>query len=204
MRNKTPNSSEVILDITMSLDGFIAGRNDYGKSLHDWLFSGDTPSAYNDFFRLSKKSAKIFDGFIKKTGAIVVGRRTYDITGGWGGNHPFPGVPVFVLSSSVPKKIPKGSTSFTFVSDGIKSVVKQASVAAGTKNVYILGGASIAQQCLSAGLLDKMTIHLVPVLLGGGVRLFDHLEKQIKLEQAKIIETPGVSHLQFLLKRSSK
>ncbi|HTE10701.1 MAG TPA: dihydrofolate reductase family protein [Chitinophagaceae bacterium] len=204
MKDKITSKSKVILDITMSLDGFIAGPNDHGKPLHDWLFSGDTPSAYNDFFKLSKKSAKVFDNFIKTTGAIVTGRRPYDITGGWGGNHPFPGTPVFVLSSGIPKKSPEGSTPFTFVSDGIKSAVRQASKAAGKKNVYILGGASIAQQCLNAGLLDEMMIHLVPVLLGGGVCLFDNLEKQIKLEQAKITEAPGVTHLQFLLKESSR
>jgi dihydrofolate reductase len=198
------NNSKIILDITMSLDGFIAGPDDHGKPLHHWLFSGDTPGAYNDFFKLSKKSAKVFDNFIKTTGAIVAGRRTYDITGGWGGNHPFPGVPVFVLSSHPPEKVPEGSTAFTFVSDGIKSAVRQARKAAGKKNVYVLGGASIAQQCLNAALLDEMTIHLVPVLLGGGVRLFDNLEKQIKLEQTKIIEAPGVTHLQFLLKGSSR
>src|SRR5882724_51507 len=110
--------SEIILDITMSLDGFVAGPNDSVKPLHHWLFSGDTYSKYNDFFKLSKKSAKLFDHFIKNTGAIVTGRRTYDITAGWGGNHPFPGVPVLVLSSHVPKKVPKGSTKFTFVQDG--------------------------------------------------------------------------------------
>jgi len=197
-------NSEVILDITMSLDGFIAGPNDNGKPLHHWLFSGDTPSKYNDFFKLSRKSAKLFDAFIKNTGAIITGRRTYDITNGWGGNHPFPGVPVFVLTSHVPEKVPEDSTPFTFVLDGIKSVVRQARKAAGKKNVYILGGASIAQQCLSNGLLDKMTIHLVPILLGRGVPLFDNLEKQIKLEQAEIIEAPGVSHLYFLLKKSSR
>ena len=198
------NNSKIILDITMSLDGFIAGENDYVKPLHDWLFKGNVPSAYNDFFKLSKKSAKVFDNFIKTTGAIVAGRRTYDITGGWGGNHPFPGVPVFVLTSHVPKKVPEGSTAFTFVSDGIKSTVRQARKAAGKKNVYILGGASIAQQCINAGLLDEMMIHLIPTLLGAGVRLFDNLEKQIKLEQSKIIEAPGITHLQFLLKRSSR
>jgi dihydrofolate reductase len=203
MPDKMPSKSKVILDISMSLDGFIAGPNDHVKPLHDWLFSGDTPSAYNDFFKLSKKSAKVFDNLIKTTGAIVTGRRTYDITAGWGGNHPFPRVPVFVLSSRVPKKVPKGSTSFTFVPDGIKSAVRQARKAAGKKNVYILGGASIAQQCLNAKLLDEVMIHLVPLLLGGGVRLFDNLEKQIKLEPTKIIAAPGITHLEFLLKRSS-
>ena len=202
MKNKT-NTSKVVLDITMSLDGFISGPKDNGKPLHHWLFSGDTASVYNDFFKLAKKSAALFDRFIKNTGAIVTGRRTYNITGGWGGNHPFPGVPVFVVSSHVPRKIPAGSTHFTFVTDGIKSAVTQARKAAGKKQVYVLGGASIAQQCMNAGLLDAMTIHLVPILLGDGVRLFDHLEKQIKMEQLKIIEAPGVTHLQFDLERTS-
>jgi len=203
MRNKTANSSKVILDITMSLDGFIAGLNDQGKPLHNWLFSGDTPSAYNDFFKLSKKSAKILDNLIKTTGAIVTGRRTYDITGGWGGNHPFPGVPVFVITSKVPEKVPAGSTPFTFVTEGIESAVRQARKAAGKKNVYILGGASVAQQCLNAGLLDQMMIHVVPMLVGEGVRLFGNVEKQIKLEQANVTAATGVTHLQFLVKGPS-
>jgi dihydrofolate reductase len=203
MKNKISNNSKVILDITMSLDGFIAGPKDNGKPLHHWLFSGDTPSVYNDFFKLSKKSAIVFDKFIENTGAIVAGRHTYDITGGWGGNHPFPGVPVFVVSSHIPKKIPAGPTHFTFITDGIKSAVDQARKAAEKKNVFILGGANIAQQCMNAGLLDAMTIHLVPMILGGGVRLFDHLEKERKMPQPKIIEAPGVMHLQYLLKRNS-
>jgi dihydrofolate reductase len=193
-------TSKVILDITMSLDGFIAGPADHGKSLHGWLFTGDTPSAYNDFFRLSKKSAKLFDAFIKTTGAIVAGRHTYDITHGWGGNHPFPGIPLFVVTSNTPKKVPEGSTPFTFVLDGVKSAIRQAKKAAGRKNVYVLGGADIARQCINAGLLNEMTIHLAPVLLGAGVRLFDKLEKQIKLQQVKITEAPGITHLQFRLK----
>lgn len=195
MKDKMITNSKVILDITMSLDGFIAGRNDYVKPLHDWLFKGDTPSAYNDFFKLSKINAEVFDDFIKTTGAIVAGRRTYEIAGGWGGNHPFPGVPVFVVSSSVPKNIPKGSTPFTFVSEGIESSVRQAKEAAGKKNVYILGGANIAQQCINEGLLDKITIHLVPVLLDGGIRLFENLEKRIELDQTKIIDAHQVTHL---------
>jgi dihydrofolate reductase len=203
MKNKINDNSKVILDITMSLDGFIAGPNDNVKPLHQWLFSGDTPSSYNDFFKLAKKSAVIFDRFIKNTGAIITGRRTYDITGGWGGHHPFPRVPVFVISSHIPKKIPAGTTHFTFVTDGIKSAVQQARKTAGKKHVYVLGGASIAQQCMQAGLLDAMNIHLVPILLGDGVCLFGHHEKQIKMAQKKMIEAPGVTHLQFDLKRTS-
>ena len=198
------NNTKVTLNITMSLDGFIAGPNNPGKSLHHWLFGGDTPSAYNDFFNLSKKSAKVLDSLIKTTGAIVTGRRTYDITNGWNGKHPFPRVPVFVVTLHAPEKVPAGPTPFTFVSEGIERAVSQAKQAAGKKNVYVLGGATVAQQCLKEGLLDHMTIHVVPVLLGGGVRLFGDLQNQIDLEQAKTIEAPGVTHLQFLLKDSSR
>jgi dihydrofolate reductase len=191
----------VVLDITMSLDGFISGPQDNVKPLHNWLFSGDTPSAYNKFFELSKKSARLFDKFIKNTGAIVAGRRTYDIADGWGGSHPIPNVPLFVLTSHVPNEVPKGSTPFTFVTDGIESAINQARRAAGKKNVYVLGGASIAQQCLSASLLDEMTIHLVPTVLSEGIPLFDKLNKQINLEQVKMTEAPGITHLQFRVER---
>ena len=127
-----------------------------------------------------------------------LGRRTYDIAKGWGGSHPIHGVPVFVLSKDVPEKVPKGKSTFTFVTDGIISIVKQAKAAAGAKNVYVLGGANIAQQCLGSGLLDGMQIHLVPVLLGDGVRLFDHIGVgQIELERTRAIDSPGVSHLRF-------
>jgi dihydrofolate reductase len=193
-------NSKVILDITMSLDGFIAGPQDSVKPLHQWLFSGNTASKYNDFFKLSPKSAKLFDNFIRTIGAIVAGRRTYDFAGGWNGSHPFPNVPAFVVTSHIPKKVPKGWTAFTFVQDGIKSAVRQAKKAAGKKNVYILGGASIAQQCLNEGLLDKMTLHVVPVLLGEGIPLFNNLEKQKKLEQSGVIEAPGITHLEFTFK----
>ncbi len=190
--------SKVVLDITVSLDSFIAGPNDEVERLHDWLFSGNTPSAYNDFFKLSRESARVFDKLIKTTGAIVAGRRTYDIAGGWGGSHPFHGVPLFVVSSSVPNKVSKGSTPFTFVTDGIASAIRQAQAAAGKKHVYLLGGANVAQQCLRAGLLDEIHIHLVPVLLGAGIRLFDHLGTEpIELELVSGIEAPGVTHLRF-------
>ena len=190
--------ANVILDITMSLDGFIARPNDDVSRLHDWLFNGDIPSAFSNSIKLSKESAKVFDELAKNTGAIIAGRKTYEVASGWGGSHPFPNVPMFVLSHNVPKNVPQGSTRFTFVTDGIESAVKQAKKAAGKKNVYVLGGASVAQQCLTAVLLDEMMIHVVPVLLGNGIRLFDHLgTEQIELESTRVIESPGVTHLRF-------
>jgi dihydrofolate reductase len=189
--------AKVALDISMSLDGFIAGPNDDVSRLHDWLFSGDTPNRYSDFFKLSKENAKVFDELVETTGSIITGRRTYDITGGWGGSHPVNNS-VFVLSKEIPKNIPAGSTTFTFVTDGIESAVKQAKSAAGKKNVYLMGGANVVQQCIKAGLLDEMMIHLVPVLLENGIRLFDNLgTEQFELEEERIIKAPGVTHLKF-------
>jgi dihydrofolate reductase len=110
--------AKVVLDISMSLDGFVAGLSDTVKSpLHDWLFNGDTPSKYNDFLKLSKKSAKVFDELVRNTGSIITGRRTYNITGGWGGSHPV-NDSVFVLSHDTPSSIPDGSTTFAFHNRG--------------------------------------------------------------------------------------
>ena len=96
------------------------------------------------------------------------------------------------------EKVPQGESTFTFVTDGVESAIKQAKTAAGDKNVYVVGGANVAQQCIKAGLLDEMRIHLVHVLFGGGVRLFDHLgTEQNELERTKVIDSPGVTHLIF-------
>ncbi|MEC5425283.1 dihydrofolate reductase family protein [Virgibacillus sp. C22-A2] len=196
---------KVILDISMSLDGFIAGPNDNqkqglgegGETLHDWLFSGDIPSKFNTFFKLSSTNRKMFDEASESTGAMVVGRRTFDLVNGWGGSHPIPGVPVFVVTHSVPEKIMEGSTQFTFVTDGISSAIKKAKLAAGTKNVSV-GTANVAQQCIKANLVDEILIHLVPVLLGRGIRLFDHIgTEKIQLEKIKVTEVSDVTHLRY-------
>ncbi len=153
----------------MSLDGCIAGPNDSreqplgdgGTRLHDWM---------------STTTQEMMQGGTPATiGAIVTGRRTYDLVDGWGGSHRIAGVPVFVLTHDVPATVPQGATPFAFVTDGIESALKQAKAAAGDKQVYVMGSASIAQQCVQAGLLDEIQLHLVPMLLGGGIRLFDHI-----------------------------
>src|SRR6266566_5268848 len=119
--------------------------------------------------------------------------------GRWfGGSHRIAGAPVFVLTHDAPATMPQGATPFTFVTDGIESALKQAKAAAGEKQVYVMGSASIAGQCLQAGLLDEIQLHLVPMLLGGGIRLFDHIgTKLIQLESVKVIEATGVIHLRF-------
>ena len=129
-------------------------------------------------------------------GALVTGRRTFDIANGWGGRPPL-GVPTLVVTHTVSQEWVYEGSPFTFVTDGVESVVEQAKAVAADKDVAV-GAASIAQQCIRAGLLDEVHINLVPVLLGGGVRLFEHLgTTPIELESTRVIEAPGVTHLTF-------
>jgi dihydrofolate reductase len=196
--------AKVTVALTVSLDGFIAGPNDGaelplgegGEALFDWYFTGDTPSRYGDRFRLSKESAEVFDAGIDSCGAVVTGRRTYDIANAWGGNGPVPGVPLFVLTHSVPAQVPETSVPYTFVTDGIQSAIEQAKAAAGDKFVALMGSQA-AQQCLQRGLLDEIQVAVMPLLLGGGVRLFDHIGGPVRLEKTSVVDAPGVTHLGF-------
>jgi dihydrofolate reductase len=196
--------AKVTVALTVSLDGYIAGPNDGnelplgegGEALFEWYFNGDTPSRHYDMFRLSKTSAEVFDAGIDACGAVVTGRRTYDIAGAWGGDGPVPGLPLFVLTHRVPAEVPETSVPYTFVTDGIDSAIKQAKAAAGDKYVA-LTGSQAAQQCLRAGLLDEIWVALVPLLLGGGVRLFDHIGGPVGLETISVVDAPRVTHLSY-------
>jgi dihydrofolate reductase len=190
-----------------SLDGFIAGPNDGpeapmgdgGERLLAWYSGGDTEyrlPGTEMVFRVSKQSAELLRETRTTTGALVTGRRTFDFTNGWGGRHPLD-VPTFVVTHTVPQEWVYEGSPFTFVTDGVESAVEQAKAVAGGKDVAV-GAASIAQQCIRAGLLDEVHVNLVPVLLGGGVRLFEHLgTTPIDLESTRVIEAPGVTHLTF-------
>jgi dihydrofolate reductase len=198
---------KVSVGLTMSLDGFIAGPNDGperplgegGVRLFEWFSSGDTEYSMPGtemVFRISSQSAELLTEVEKSMGAFVTGRRTFDITNGWGGNPPL-GVPTFVVTHSVPQEWVYEGSPYTFVTDGVESAVEQAKIVAGDKGVAV-GAASIVQQCIKAGLLDEVTVNLVPVLLGDGVRLFDHLgPAPIELESTGVIEGSGVTHLSF-------
>jgi dihydrofolate reductase len=193
----------VVLDMSMSLDGFIAGPNDDVERLHEWLFHGDTGLGGRsasvlpgrESFRMSPPSAEIVDESFETTGAMVMGRRWFDLgERPWGDDPPFH-VPVFVVTHRPRAKVTKGETSFTFVTDGIEGAVKQAKAAAGAKNVGV-GAASTAQQVMKAGLLDEVQIHLVPILLGEGRRLFEDVG-EFDLKRTRVVEAPGVTHLGF-------
>jgi dihydrofolate reductase len=198
---------KVAMGLTMSLDGFIAGPNDGpehplgegGMRLFDWYSSGDTEyhmAGTEMVVRVSPQSADMLREAHSKMGAFVTGRRTFDITNGWGGNPPL-GVPAFVVTHNIPQDWVYEGSPFTFVTEGVESAVEQAKEAAGEKDVAV-GAASIVQQCIRAGLLDEIHIDLVPVLLGDGVRLFNNLgDGQVELERTEIIEAPDVTHMTF-------
>jgi dihydrofolate reductase len=198
---------KVVVDITTSLDGFIAGPNDGpevplgegGERLHQWVFdlaSWREPHGLEG--GKTNRDSEVLDEALSTTGAIVVGRRMFDNAKGWGENPPFHKT-VFVLTHEARETEAKeGGTTFTFVNDGIESALDQARAAAGDKDVSVGGGANTIQQCLSAGLLDEIQIHIAPMLLGGGIRLFGHLgPEQIDLERTRVIESPAVTHLRF-------
>jgi dihydrofolate reductase len=191
--------SKVIALMSMSLDGYVADLNDGVAEVFDWYFSGDVeiPVGGSDpmTFRVSRPSAGHLHGLISELGAMLTGRRTFDTAEGWGGNHAWG--PAFVLTHKVPAGWPRPKSTVHFVTDGIESAVRQAKAAAGGKNVGVHGADTI-QQLLNAGLLDELHIDVAAVLLGSGVRLFDHLAgTPATLGNPKVIQGAGVTHLRY-------
>jgi dihydrofolate reductase len=214
--------TKLTLDISMSLDGFIAGPNQTleeplgkgGERLHEWVTRLE---AWREPHGLeggeTNADSEVVTEALAAAGAIVMGRRMFSGGEGpweddpnpdawWGDNPPFH-VPVFVITHHERETVAKeGGTTFAFVTDGIESALEQARAVAGDKNVALGGGADVVQQYLKAGLLDELQIHVVPLLLGGGVSLFGSLGiDQAELEQTRVIASPSVTHLRYSVRR---
>jgi dihydrofolate reductase len=193
--------SKVITGLAVSLDGYIAGPDDGpgqplgtgGERLFEFFAGGDTPSRFYPDFTMSPVSAALFDAGAGRNGAVITGRRTYDIAHGWGGKGPMPGIPLFVMTHAAPDD----GYDYTYVTDGIESAVAQATAAADGKDISLMGSEPV-QQALRAGLLDEFELIVVPVLLGGGVRLLDRIGDQaIQLEKMFVVDTPDVTHMHY-------
>jgi dihydrofolate reductase len=211
--------SKLRLNISMSLDGFVAGPNQSeenplgvgGEQLHEWI----TPlrafrEMHGEEGGEANASTPIVEGYFENVGATVMGRNMFGggpgpwgdegWTGWWGDDPPYHH-PVFVLTHHARDPVEmQGGTTFHFVTDGIEPALAQAKEAAGDKDVSLGGGASAVQQYLAAGLVDEMLISVVPVILGDGARLFDNLgDSDIELEQVSAVEAPGVTHIRYRL-----
>jgi dihydrofolate reductase len=207
---------KVFAEVTTSLDGYIAGPNQTlehplgagGERLHEWLYG---LSAFRERHGQAggeeTADSAVVEESLTRTGAVVMGRRMFsggsgpwesdpNADGWWGDNPPFR-VPVFVLTSHSREPLVKeGGTTFTFVTGGARAALEQARAAAEDKDVSIAGGAKAIQQVLEAGLIDELQIHIAPLLLGGGVRLFDGVSP-VGLRRTRVIDSPAVTHLTF-------
>jgi dihydrofolate reductase len=203
--------TRLVADITMSLDGFITGPDDApgrglgerGEVLHNWVMGGPWSYAGEHPFAPLDVDRDVLMSSMGSLGAGIIGRRMFDVTSGWGGNPPGgKDARYFVLTHSVPQEWVRQDSPFTFVTDGIESALAQARSVAGDKDVGIGGGANVIQQYLAAGLIDELRLHVAPVLLGSGRRLFDHLgDETIGLERTRVVESPYATHLFFTVRR---
>jgi dihydrofolate reductase len=207
---------KVVLDISVSLDGYVAGPRptleeplgENGERLHEWILGLRSwrESHGLEGGETNADSELVAEG-LGSTGATIMGRRMFSggegpweddprANGWWGDEPPFRR-PVFVLTHHEREPLSLGETTFTFVTDGVASAVGQARSAAGNDDVLVAGGADAAQQVLGAGLLDELRLHVVPVFLGGGTRLFENVPAGIELERARVLDSPAVTHLAY-------
>jgi len=184
--------SAAVLDMSMSLDGYVADLDDYlggadGERLHHWAAANGGTGP-----------VKEFEDEWNAAGAVLAGRRTAELMDHWGGSHN--GRPIFVPSRRPPSPAARwGYPLVTYVSDGIESAMAQAKAAAGDLDVQVRGG-TVAQQAIAAGVLDEVQIHLIPVLLGRGRRLFDVLPAEVELEIVRVIDTPAATHIRYRIR----
>jgi dihydrofolate reductase len=212
----TADMSRVRVDLSTSLDGYVAGPNqsqeeplgEGGEPLHDWLVRLKT---WRTGAGLEGGEENVSDTVVAEAtanvGAEIMGRGKFGpATRGPWGDHPWQGwwgedppfhKPVFVLTHHGREPLVLSDTTFTFVTDGIESALEEARQAAGDKDVYIGGGADVINQYLTAGLVDELELHVTPTLLGGGARLFEGVRPDVKLEALRTIEAPGVTHLKY-------
>jgi dihydrofolate reductase len=191
--------SKVIAGFSMSLDGFVADPDDGTDQVFKWYSAGGTDAevmAGDQAFGMSREGAEFIEEAGRAAGVLVTARRTFDIAGAWGGKHPMD-VPMVVVTRRVPEEwVNREGSPFTFVTEGVPKAIEVARQIAGGKDV-VVGAPSVTQQCLQLGLLDAIHIDLVPVVLGAGIRLFEHLTQPVELLVTEASGNPHVTHLTY-------
>lgn len=193
--------AKVVAHLSMSLDGFIADPHDGVEELFGWYDNGEVVVPSRDprwTFHVSEASAPVLREAFDSAGALVCGRRLFDHTNGWGGNHPA-GVPLFVVTHRPPTDWPH---PVTFVTDGVASAIEQAKEVAGDK-VVSAASTTVVQQALDADLLDEIQVNLIPVLLGRGIPFFPNLARfPVRLSDPEVVQGIGVTHLRYQVSRA--
>jgi dihydrofolate reductase len=211
--------AKVVLDISTSLDGFVAGPNatleeplgEGGERLHEWIVGlASWRESHGKTGGQTNADSELVAEGVASTGSVVMGRKMFSggvgpweddpNAGSWWGDDPPFHKPVFVVTHHAREPLEHGDTTFTFVTDGVESAVERALDAAGGKDVLVAGGAEVAQQILSAGRLDELQLHVVPILLGGGTRLFEGAP-DVRLERTLVLDSPAVTHLRYRVLR---
>jgi len=208
--------SKVKASISVSADGYVAGPNqteenplgEGGEALHDWAFPLEVWRREHGMDGGEvNASTQVVEEELADVGAEIMGRGKFGPPGGgpwgddpwrgwWGEDPPFH-KPVFVVTHHEREPLTLSDTTFTFVTDGIEPALERAREAAGEKDVFLGGGADSINQYLAAGLVDELELHIAPLILGGGERLFDGVGPDLKLEQFRAVEAPGVTHLKY-------
>jgi dihydrofolate reductase len=197
--------SKVVAIMSMSLDGFVADRDDGVAEVFDWYVASGNVEFHTGgsdpmTFKVSPASAEHLRDLWAELGAVLTGRRTFEVAQGWGGNHAWG--PAFVLTHGMPAGWPRPDSTVHFVTDGLESAVRQAKAAAGGKSVGVHGADTI-RQLLNVGLLDELYIDIAAVLLASGVRLFDHLAgAPVVLGNPRVIAGVGVTHLRYPVRKA--
>jgi dihydrofolate reductase len=214
--------SKVRAHISVSLDGYVAGPHetqeeplgDGGEQLHEWMFTlKEWLEPHGQAGGEENASNAVMAEGNANVGAEIMGRGKFgpasrgpwgdDPWQGWWGDDPPFHKPVFVLTHHPREPLVLSDTTFTFVTDGIESALAQARDAAGDKDVFLGGGAAMINEYLAAGLVDELELHVVPILLGGGARLFEGVGPDVQFEQVRVVEAPGVTHLKYRVGRAS-
>ncbi len=197
--------TEVLAGITTSLDGYVTGPDDGpdkglgegGERLHYWVFGGPWTYAGEHDGEPTGADKEFLDDTMRRIGAVIGGRGTFDAADRWGGSNPWP-IPLFIVthdSDDLPH-----DAGFTFV-DGLDEAIRQAGIAAGGKDIHIMGGADVIRQALAGGYVDELSISIAPVVLGGGKRLFDGFDRSIELEHLRTLQSPFATHITYRVRR---
>lgn len=205
--------TNVVANMSVSLDGFIADTSDGVEHVFAWYNAGSVPVRLPDESnpaeptepaagaRVSEASARLLAETWSRVRVLVAGRRTFDMSNGWNGSPPL-GLPTIVVTHQVPAGWKDDGNPFTFVTEGVESAIAKAKTIAGD-GIVAVSGANITQQCINAALLDEISIDLVPVLLGDGIRYLDRLTNTpVKLEDPEVVEGIGVTHLTYRISRT--